>query len=489
MSKLDDKIKNEAGLNRNIVVSLASSYVAHFFKMGISFGSRILLARLITPDHWGIFAELLLIITICGAIRDLGIPFHIIREKRNFYGNLLLIEIFMSILLIIIVQILAPLSSLLNSNLPSLLRVFSLFIFIEGMGVVPRIFAQKQLQIRRTVICDILSGIAMAGISIFLACLGYETWSLIIGHITGQLVFTVLMWNTFKNDIEIVLEFRNTGYLIKKSAFLFSVWALTITWGYVDNGIIGAFLSETDVGFYFMAYFIAFMAPSQIIYPSIYRVVYPAMAHLREDKIRLVRSHLYSTIALMCLEVPACAFLFFNADIVITLLFGEKWLPIIPLVTVLSLAPIVDPISKMGIELLKVLQHDRIILLSSGLSLFVLVVLGIIFTKNFGTIGMAYSNLFVLGSIPSIVKVLSIYQRKEMGSLFLSMIKIYSISFLCFGLFRLFGGANPIFQFSMAIISSFIIGLFYYKIFGKFFISFIKSAFTGLSLKDELFNR
>ncbi|MDZ7695445.1 MAG: oligosaccharide flippase family protein [Deltaproteobacteria bacterium] len=424
-----------------------------------------------------------------GLSEILGIPFHIVREKRNLYGNLLVIEMVMSTLVILIVQILAPLSSLFNSSLPDLLRVFSCFILIEGLGVVPKVFAEKQLQIKRTVICEILNGVVMAGVSIILALLGYEIWSLIIGHITGQIVFTVLIWVIFRNEIGINLEFKNTGYLIKKSAFLFLVWAFTITWEYVDNGIIGAILSEKEVGFYFMAYFVAFMVPSQIIYPSIYRVVYPAMVQLKGNKELLVKAHLYSTIALMCLEVPLCAFLFFNADIVINLLFGEKWISIIPLVTILSLSPIIDPISKMGIELLKVLHHDKIILLSSGLSLLVLVGLGIAFTQLFGTIGMAYSKLFVLGSIPSIVKVLSIYQKKEIGSLFWNMTKIYAISFFCFGLFRFLGGTKPILQLSTALLSCLIISILYYKMFGNLFSSFIRSALTGFSLRGELFNR
>lgn len=462
------------GLNRKILTSIVSSYIGQFAKMAINFTSKIILARMIAPESWGIFAETLLVITICGAIRDMGIPFHIVREKKNLYGNMLLIEIFMSILLIGLIQIFAPLFSFLNQELPTILRFFSIFIFLEGMAVVPRVFAEKELIIKRIIGFEILNFFFMAVVSIWLAYLNYGVWSLLIGQLAGQTIYAILIWWSFKGEIPIKWEVKSTNYLLRKSLFLFFVWALAVTWTYIDNGIIGAILPEEQVGFYFMAYFIASMIPQRIIYPSIYRVIYPAMAKLKEDKEKLINAHWHSTIALMCIEVPIAAFLFFNADIIVNLI-GERWLPIIPLIRILSLSPIINPIGKLGIELLKVLNYDRIILLSSALRLLVLVGLGIALTKYFGTKGMAGANLLIFGSIPSIWKVVSIYRRK-INPFLLSAGRIYLISFLIFGIFYTFSRDNLLLRIGLSIFAFIFIEGLYYRIYGKVFTNFIRRA-------------
>ena len=473
------------GLNRKILVSMISSYIGQFAKMVISFGSKIILARMIAPESWGIFAEALLIVTICGAIRDMGIPFHIVREKKSLYGNVLLIEIFMSVLLIILVQIFAPLSSFLNADLPTILRLFSGLIFLEGIAVVPKVFAEKELLIKRIIGFEILDFAFMAVISLLLAYLNYGVWSLVIGQLSGQALYAVLIWNTFKGKIPIRWEMKYTGYLVKKSLFLFFVWAFAVTWTYIDNGIIGAILPEQEVGFYFMAYFIATLVPQRIIASSIYRVLYPAMVQLRGNKEKLIKAYSFSTIVLMCVQVPIAAFLFFNADIVVKLLLSEKWIPIIPLIRILSLSPIMNPIGKLGIEVLKVLHHDRIILLSSALRLFILVVLGILLTKHFGVIGMAWANLLLFGSIPSIWKVISIYQKK-IKSFLVNLANIYLISFLTFGVFYFLGRATLFLRISFSIIPFIIVGVLYYKCYGRVFTNFVKSAMDGVTVKTEL---
>ncbi len=462
------------GLNRKIVTSMASCYIGQVIKMIISAGTRIILARIILPESWGIFAEAMLIVTMCGAIRDLGIPFHLIREKKNYYGNALFIEVSMSLLLIGLVQIFAPLSSFLNADLPSVLRVFSLFIFLEGLAVVPKVFAEKELIIKKIIVCEIFNFSFMAVVSIWMAYLNYGVWSLVIGQLAGQSVYTLLSWSMFKKEIPLEWEMRDTGYLVWRSIPLFFVWAFAITWTYIDNGIIGAFLTEDQVGYYFMAYFIASMVPQRIIYPSIWRVAYPAMGQLKDDSEKLIKIHTYATIALLCVEVPIAAFLFFNADVIVKLALGEKWLPIIPLIRILSFAPVIYPF-KLGIEVLKVLHLDKIVLLSSVLRLLSLVVFGILLTKQFGTIGMAFANLLVIGSIPELLKIISLYQ-KQMKQFIINVGKIYIIAFSAFGIAYLLSKTSIYLQAGLSIIAFLLVGGLYYIIFGEIFINYIKSA-------------
>jgi O-antigen/teichoic acid export membrane protein len=462
-------------LKRRITVSFVSANISRLSIMVISFGSKLILARLIAPDSWGLFAEAYLIMIICRAFCNLGIRSHLVRAKGNYYGNMFIIDISLSIVSVILFQFFAPLFSFLNSDLPDVLRLFSLFVLLNALSVVPIVFAEKELLLRRIIGCEIINFTVTAVVSILLAYLKFGVWSLVIGLLAGQSVFAGLSWYVLKEEIQIKWEIKQTGYLLKNSLYLFLVATFADAWTYIDNGIIGATLSEHTVGLYFMAYFIAAEVPHKIIYPTIYRVTYPAMSKLKGHKEKLIKVHWYSTIAIMSVEVPIAAFLFFNGDMVVSILLGEKWMSIIPLISVLCLAPIIDPLSKMGIELLKVLHYDRIILLYSILRLLLLIIVGVLLTKHTGAIGMAWAKLLVFGNIPIIWKVVTFY-KTETAALLRDLLILYFLAFVIFGSFHYLGNDEVIQRIGFSTLAFLLTGGLYYKLFGKVFIDFVKSA-------------
>lgn len=461
-------------LHQKITTSFISSYSAQFLKMIVNFGSKLVLARMILPESWGIFAEAYLVIMICGAFRDLGMPYHAVRHKNNFYGNMLAIEIVTSFLLILLVQVLAPLSGFLNADLPAVLRVFSIFILVEGLGMIPKVYAQKELLIKRIVWCEILNLVSMAVVSIIMAYFGYGVWSLVFGQIVGQSMLTLFSWLIFRKEIKLRLQIDTIPVFLRGSLPLFLVWAFAVTSSYIDNGIIGAFLPETQVGFYFMAYFVASIAPGSIIYPSIWRVSYPAMVQMRDNPPKVIKTFIYSTIALMCVEVPVGYFLFFNADAVVPIFLGQQWLPIIPVVRVIALTFVIDPF-KLGSEMLKVWGYDKTILISSFIKLMSLIIFGIIFTKYFGLRGMAAANLIILGTIPTARKIIQRF-GPQTSEFFGKVALVHIVAFPLMAIFYFFSRHNLILQLVCAVIAFISIGFIYYKLFGEVFKNFVKSS-------------
>lgn len=461
-------------LHQKITTSFISSYTSQFLKMAINFGSKLVLARMILPQSWGIFAEAYLIIMICGAFRDLGMPYNAVRYENNSYGNMLGIEIITSFFLITLIYFLSPWASFFNADLPGVLRVFSWFILIEGIGIIPKVYAQKELLIKQVVWIEILNLAVMALVSIVLAYLGYGVWSLVLGQIAGQLVLTIFSWLVFYKEIKLQWQFDQIADFLKGSLPLFLVWAFSVTSSYIDNGIVGAFFSEAEVGFYFMAYFVARIAPEKIIYPSIWRVSYPAMVQMRDNPSKVIKTFIYSTIALMCVEVPVGYFLFFNADAVVPIFLGQQWLPIIPVVRVIALTLVIDPF-KLGSEMLKVWGYDKTILISSFIKLMSLIIFGIIFTKYFGLRGMAAANLIILGTIPTALKIIQRFEHQT-SEFFGKIALVHIIAFPLMAIFYFFGRHNLILQLVCAAIAFLIIGFVYYKLFGEVFKNFVKNS-------------
>ena len=74
---------------QRVLRSTAASYVIQLARLAVTFGAKIVLARLILPEGHGVYELALRIVTVASALRDLGLPYHLVRDERRPYGTVL----------------------------------------------------------------------------------------------------------------------------------------------------------------------------------------------------------------------------------------------------------------------------------------------------------------------------------------------------------------------------------------------------------------
>ena len=116
--------------------------------------------------------------------------------------------------------------------------------------------------------------------------------------------------------------------------------------------------------------------------------------------------------------------LFFNADKAVAIILGPEWTGTTPLLRVLCLVPLVDVFTTTGGEALKVQNRDRLWLTTVVLNMLAIVGFGLLFTYNWGPIGMAWANFARLGSLLMLIKIFGIFagQRRKLVS---SLAQVY----------------------------------------------------------------
>ncbi|MEO1088867.1 MAG: hypothetical protein AAFY88_31960, partial [Acidobacteriota bacterium] len=143
----------------------------------------------------------------------------------------------------------------------------------------------------------------------------------------------------------------------------------------------------------------ATMAAGQILLPAITRAFYPALLRFGVRSKEMFRAYSLSTLFILAIEIPAACVLFLNAELVLRLVGGGQWTLAPTFLRVLAFAPLVDPFTRLGGEMLKALHWDRLWIVASLMTVFSYGVGGYIFTGLYGPIGMAWVNLFPLGSV------------------------------------------------------------------------------------------
>ena len=382
--------------------SAGAATFSQVWRVGVTFGVTLLLRRLIPRGDWGLWDWALVVFLILGALRDLGLVYHVVRLPKRPYGNLLLVETVWGGALAAGAAFAAPLiARAFKDTHPwdvEILRALCLFLFFEGLASVPRVFFENELRIGRTVVPEIVRNLVFAVTAVALALLGYGIWSLLVAQVGCTAVYAAHLWLRALPEIPLRFERGNTLRLLADSVPLALIWFLVILTRHVDPLILGAqFLKET-VASYTFAYFVAFLVTTTLV-PAVTRALYPALVAFAAEPKRLVEAYRLATLFVLALEAPVALFLFVNADTAIRIVGGGQWSEAPTFLRLLCFAPLVDPFSRLGGEMLKVYHRDRIWIVASATTLVSFLGFGVGFTLWLGPIGMAWANFLPLGGL------------------------------------------------------------------------------------------
>jgi PST family polysaccharide transporter len=390
---------------QRVLRSTAASYAIQLARLGISFGAKLALARLILPEGHGVYELALRIVTVAAAVRDLGLPYHLVRDPRRPYGTVLAFTTALGSLITLLLIGVAPVFGRFNPEVPLVLRVFAVWVLLDGLFVVPKAFFERELTIGNLVAPEIWRGVVIAAVSVGLAWRGWGYWSLVAGDLAGAALLAAYSWTKARGKIPLKVEPELVSDLVRRSFLLFLIWMSLQLVTYIDIYIIGWFRDAATVGLYVRVYGLAFLAAT-IVYP---RAFFPTLVEYGRDRGRFVEFFRLSTVQLLGCQVVASYFLFFNAEKTILILFGRNWLAAAPILRVLSFIPFFDQFTMLGGEMLKAEHRDRSWLWIELLNLVSLVGFGIWFTRRWGAPGMGAANYLLAGNLVMLWEVARVF--------------------------------------------------------------------------------
>jgi O-antigen/teichoic acid export membrane protein len=383
--------------------SSGAAALSQLFRLVSVLGAQLLLRRWIPPADWGLFQWAMVVFLVLGAVRDLGLVHHVLRVEPRPWGNLLAVEMVWGGVLAVLALVLAPLGTrLFVGNHPDtvdVLRCLALFLFLEGLAAVPKVWLEGELNVGRAVMPELWRSLVLVIVSLVLARQGFGVLSLALGHAAGAAVYAVALWWRVWGEIPFAWQRGRMGRLLLDSAPLSAIWLLGILIRYVDPLVLGARFPLVDLGHYTFAFEWANLASGLVLLPAITRVLFPALVRLRSRLDALFRAYALSTLFVLAVEVPAALFLFLNADLVVRIVGGEQWVDAPTYLRILCFGPLVDPFSRLGGEVLKTLHRDRLWILASLSTVLTLTVGGWWLSGKMGPVGMAWVNLLSPGGL------------------------------------------------------------------------------------------
>lgn len=291
--------------------------------------STAVLARLLTPDDFGLIAMVSVFTEFVNLFKDLGLSMATIQRKditHNQVSNLFWINIAMSIFLMLVAFAISPFIARFY-NEPRLVLITialgSTFIF-GGLIAQHTALMRRQMRFTALAIVEIVSMAISILAAIIAALLGMTYWSLVIlvairGIVSVLMVWSLSPWRPGKlsrsSGVRPMLVF---GGSLTGSNFL----SYFICNG--DQMTIGYALGPSLLGIYTKAYALLTLPMTQFESP-LRTVMIPALSRLQDEPKQYRNYYLKALAAVSLVTMPLAAFLFVSADEVVDILLGSQW--------------------------------------------------------------------------------------------------------------------------------------------------------------------
>lgn len=301
----------------------------------------IVLARILTPEDFGVFAVALVALNALISINDLGVTLAVVRwpgKVQEVARTATSVAIGASVLFYGACFAAAPwVASTLNSpEATGVLRLLALSVVIDGAGSVPLAFITRSFRQDQRMVADWAGFLVSAGVTIGLAATGFGAWSLAWGRIAGNLVNTGLLYRLSPLRPRPGWESRMARELIRFGLPLTGSSFLVFAMLNVDYVIVGHELGTVALGVYLLAFNLSSF-PVNVVSTSIRRVLVPAFARFQHDHAALREVFLRWLHQLALATVLLCTLLAALAYPTVGVVYGSKWRDAAPVLVALTL--------------------------------------------------------------------------------------------------------------------------------------------------------
>ena len=320
---------SEQSLRNKTVKGVGWSAIDNVVQTGVTFVVSIVLARLLSPDDYGLIGIIAIFTTVCTALINGGFTTALIRKKDatdDDYNTAFITNLGVSIVLYALIFLCSPLIADFfgREELLALTRVSSLGMIIGALALVQQTRLTKRIDFKSQTKITLIASVSSGIVGIVLAVLGFGVWSLVAQQLMSHCLRTVLLW--FVNKWIPSLRFSSKSF---HELFGFG-WKMMVSsvidtvWKELYQVVVGKFYSPATLGQYTRSKQFAKLFSSNLT-SVIQRVTYPVLSNIQDDKKRMVAAYRKIIKTTMFVTTISMFFLGAISEPLLYCLIGPKW--------------------------------------------------------------------------------------------------------------------------------------------------------------------
>lgn len=383
-------------LKDKTVKGVAWSGIDNVTQYGVSFIVSIVLARLLSPDDYGLIGIIAIFTAVCNSLIYGGFGTALIRKKDatdEDYNTVFLVNLISSLFLYSVIFLCSPLIAdfFQREELIALTRVSALGMIIGALALVQQTILTKcidfKTQTKITFIASIVSGV----VGINMALLGFGVWALVFQGLLSGIARTMLLWiynkwiPNFRFSYKSFQELFGFGWKIMVSGLLDTVWKQ------LYQVVVGKFYNPATLGQYTRAKGFSELLSSNLT-NVIQRVTFPVLSNIQDEKERMAVA--YRRIIRLSMFISSIAMFVLGAvsEPLLYCLIGPKWHEAATYLPLICISASTYPLHALNLNMLDVQGRSDLFL---GLEIVkkIIFVCPLFIGAFIGILPMLYANL------------------------------------------------------------------------------------------------
>ena len=307
----------------------------------------IFLARLLTPEEFGVVALAMVFISLTSVFTDVGFTQGLIQREKvddGHYNSIFLVNISLSLIMGGIIYLSAGLIGGFydSEEVVHIVKYLSLIPVIASFGMVHRSIMVRKMKFKelslRTVVCSVFGGV----VGITAAYYGEGAFSLVWKQLASELIGVVVFWWGSKWIPDFRFSLSKVKDLFNFSQFVFFDALVRTFFDRLDTLFIGKVFSPEILGLFGRARSLNLIV-SDYTTSSVRKVMFPALSSIQNEHKR------FNTIFLRIVDMSSAGsvflagIMFFIAEPFILIVLGEQWRGAIPIFKLLVFVTLVSP--------------------------------------------------------------------------------------------------------------------------------------------------
>jgi len=215
-----------------------------------------------------------------------------------------------------------------------IIRVAAIGFLLTPLNAILASVLMREMRFRALAFVDVACAVASQFAAVASALVGLGLWSLVIGGIVYQLIRMPLLLARASYRPRLLFDGYRLRNLLAFGGNVLGFNFVNYLSRNLDNLIIGKALGAEQLGFYDLAYQIM-LKPLQSISGTITRPLFPALSGMQNDNQGASAVYLKVVSLISLITFPMMLGLVAVADDFVRVVFGERWMPAVPILQVL----------------------------------------------------------------------------------------------------------------------------------------------------------
>ena len=310
--------------------SLKWSFLSELAAKAIQPVAFIVLARLLTPEDFGVMTAAMMVIAFSQIFWEAGMGKALIQRQtyiKEAANGAFIINIGLGILIAGLLFLFAqPIAQIFfqDDRVTAVLQVMTLQVLLGALGSVQTALLQKEMGFKKLFWVRFAT-VSLPGLAaIPLAMSGWGYWGLVAGTLAGQFAQVLMLWRVSHWRPGLTRDSVVTKEIAKFGAWVGTTGLLTWFYAWADSMVVGHYLGSRDLGLFNTGGRLPAMVYAMIFGP-ILPVLYSQLSRIGLEKERMKRLAELAIASLTLIALPISIALSVFSHHIEFVVFGDKW--------------------------------------------------------------------------------------------------------------------------------------------------------------------